>query len=118
MPELIDRQAALAEIEDTIKGSLQRPEDVYIDKGLMMTRTIIEKLPSVEAEPVRYGRWIPCSERLPDNKKPCAVVTENCGLGVSRMLGRNRMEWTLFGERVIYWMPIPEPPTEVKLDGR
>lgn len=65
MLELIDRQAALAEIDATIEGSLQRPEDVYIDKGLMMTRTIIEKLPSVEAEPVCHGQWINntfCSE--------------------------------------------------------
>lgn len=58
MKELIDRQVAIAEIDDTIAGSLQRPEDVYIDKGLMMTRTIICKMPTIEAEPVRHCRWI------------------------------------------------------------
>ena len=58
MLELIDRQMALAEIDDTIAGSLQRPEDVYIDKGLTMARTLIEKLPTIEAEPVRHGRWV------------------------------------------------------------
>lgn len=30
MQELIDRQVELAEIDATIEGSLQRPEDVYI----------------------------------------------------------------------------------------
>ena len=50
MPEPIDRLAALAEIDATIEGSLQRPEDVYIDKGLMMARTIIEKLPAIQTE--------------------------------------------------------------------
>ena len=50
MLEPIDRQAALAEIDATIEGSLQRPEDVYIDKGLMMARTIIEKLPAIQTE--------------------------------------------------------------------
>lgn len=58
MPEMIERQAAIAEIDATIEGSLQRPEDVYIDKGLMMARTIIDKLSAIEAEPVRHGRWI------------------------------------------------------------
>lgn len=65
MPELIDRQATITEIDATIEGSLQRPEDVYIDKGLMMARTIIDKMPTIEAEPVRHGRWINdtfCSE--------------------------------------------------------
>lgn len=58
MPEMIERQAAIAEIDATIEGSLQRPEDVYIDKGLMMARTIIDKMSTIEAEPVRHGRWI------------------------------------------------------------
>jgi len=58
MSELIDKQMALAEIDDTIAGSLNRPEDVYIDKGLMMARTIIEKLSSIEAVSVQHGRWI------------------------------------------------------------
>lgn len=58
MSEPIDRQVALAEIDDTIAGSLQRPEDVYIDKGLMMARTIIEKMPTIQTEQ-RCGKWIP-----------------------------------------------------------
>lgn len=58
MSEPIDRQAALAEIDDTIEGSLQRPEDVYIDKGLMMARAIIEKMPTIKTEQ-RRGKWIP-----------------------------------------------------------
>lgn len=55
---LIDRQAALAEIDATIEGSLDRPEDVYIDKGLMMARKIIEKLPTIKSDTTRHGRWI------------------------------------------------------------
>ncbi len=58
MSELIDRQMSLAEIDDTIAGSLNRSEDVYIDKGLMMARRLIEKMPSIEVVPVRHGRWI------------------------------------------------------------
>ena len=62
MPEPIDRLAALVEIDATIEGSLQRPEDVYIDKGLMMARTIIEKLPAIQTEH-RCGEWILCKDQ-------------------------------------------------------
>ena len=58
MSEQIDRQMALAEIDATIEGSLDRPEDVYIDKGLMMARKIIEKLPATKPEQM-CGKWIP-----------------------------------------------------------
>lgn len=58
MSEQIDRQMALAEIDDTIAGSLQRPEDVYIDKGLMMARKIVEKLPAIKPERM-CGKWVP-----------------------------------------------------------
>jgi hypothetical protein len=27
-------------------------------------------------------------------------------------MGRNKIEWTLFGEPVLYWMPLPEPPKD------
>ena len=58
MSEQIDRQMALAEIDATIEGSLDRPEDVYIDKGLMVARKIVEKLPEIKPERM-CGKWIP-----------------------------------------------------------
>lgn len=94
MDDLIDRDAVIGCLDSNAFSSYE---------NAVMTRHKIEDIPAV-------NRWIPCSDRLPGTKNPCAVVTENGGLGVSRMLGRNRMEWTLFGERVIYWMPLPEPP--------
>lgn len=74
MLEPIDRQAALAEIDDTIAGSLNRPEDVYIDKGLMMARTLIEKLPTIETE-VQHGEGCPYCEGRSYSKKPLTVIT-------------------------------------------
>lgn len=58
------------------------------------------------------NQWIRAKDRLPENAKLCAVVTEDNGHGVSRYMGRNRFEWTLFGKRVLYWMPLPELPKE------
>lgn len=31
--------------------------------------TEISRMPTIEAEPVKHGRWIPCSERLPENNQ-------------------------------------------------
>lgn len=60
----------------------------------------------------KSGGWISVKDRLPEDTEPCAVVTENNGLGVSRLMGRNELEWTLFGEPVLYWQPLPEPPKD------
>ena len=70
----------------------------------------IEALPAADLQPVSH--WISVEDRLPEDKEPCAVVTENNGLGVSRLMGRNESEWTLFGEPVLYWMALPEPPKD------
>lgn len=71
---------------------------------------LLDDEPSADVQPV--NQWISVNDRLPENAKPCAVVTEDNGLGVSRYMGRNRFEWTLFGELVLYWMPLPEPPKD------
>lgn len=60
----------------------------------------------------RLLKWISVHDSLPSDNKPYAVVTKNNGLGVSRLMGRNKLEWTLFGEPVLYWLPLPEPPKD------
>ena len=59
-------------------------------------------------------KWVSVDDSLPPDNKPCVVMTEKNGLGVSRLMGRNRIEWTLFGEPVLYWLPIPELPEAIK----
>ena len=70
--------------------------------------------PSRAADVQPVDRWISVDEALPPDNKACVVMTKNNGLGVSRLMGRNRVEWTLFGEPVLYWLPIPEPPETTK----
>jgi hypothetical protein len=74
---------------------------------------IIHRLPGVQPAP----KWISVHDSLPPDNKPCAVVTAVNGLGVSRLMGRNKIEWTLFGEPVLYWMPLPEPPKDGEPNG-
>ena len=59
-------------------------------------------------------KWVSVDEALPPDNKACVVMTKKNGLGVSRLMGRNRIEWTLFGEPVLCWLPIPEPPETTK----
>ena len=70
----------------------------------------VETLPSADVQSV--DRWISVDDSLPPDNIPCVVVTKNNGLGVSRLMGRNKLEWTLFGKPVLYWMPVPEPPKD------
>ncbi len=88
MQELIDKQVALSEIDATIEGSLQRPEDVYIDKGLMMARTIIKNLHSIKAEPVRNGRWIETTYHPVGDNMYCDCNCSNCNFEITREKGR------------------------------
>lgn len=97
MEELINRQATLAEIDANIAGSIQIPEDVYIDKGLKMARKIIEKMPSVEARPVQHAYWEPsdvgeyhctnCGAECDIDKFHKALLNLFCGKCGARMDG-------------------------------
>lgn len=72
-------------------------------------------IPAADVQPV--NQWISTNESLPSDNKPYVVVTAKNGLGVSRLMGRNKLEWTLFGEPVLYWLPIPEPPKDGDTNG-
>ena len=64
-------------------------------------------------------RWIPVTERLPEDRSNVLVVAYRCErLGVYMgWCAPERAEWSVhvgIGDRsdvaVVYWMPLPEPP--------
>ena len=73
----------------------------YCDDILEM----IESQPTIEQE----QRWIPCSERLPDNDEPVLISNSH---GVTKAWWNGRF-WSSIAVKkyktVTAWMPLPEP---------
>ena len=104
MSDLISRQAAI----DVVNGI-----DSYFTK-------YIKELPSAQPE----KRWIPCSERLPDDVEigeeyPTVVFCTSDGAvyvgGYEHYLGGKWWymdTWEDEAKGVIAWMPLPEPYKE------
>ena len=112
MTELISRQAALAEIDKNREALLQSgmtgAEHILVHYG----RRVIEELPT--AEPKR-GKWILCSERLPEVNERCLCTYEfSEGTCVDFGLYTKR-GWFVSG--VTAWMPLPEPYKTKRSEG-
>lgn len=102
--ELISRQMALDRIDKTRKELLALgmygAEHILVRYG----RRVIEELPT--AEPKR-GKWIPCSERLPEVNERC-LCTYEFSEGTCVDFGLyTKSGWFVSG--VTAWMPLPEP---------
>ena len=90
-------------------------QKAYTEGRIQAKDGLVSILDDINAADVQlFDRWISVDDSLPPDNKPCVVMTKNNGLGVSRLMGRNRIEWTLFGEPVLYWIPVPELPEVTK----
>lgn len=87
MPDLIDREAALQELQYCF---IRKPDpDNIISVTLALARKKISKIPAAEVEPVRHGRWIhdinnlygcsECLERETMSPKRLKPYCHNCG---------------------------------------
>ena len=65
------------------------------------------------------GKWIPCSERLPNHEGLVWVTVENpdgTRFADYDLFGLDDEKWTIFNftGKVVAWMPLPEPYKGVK----
>jgi hypothetical protein len=119
MDDLIYRKYLIEKFSDTGAPAVSEMGKGY-DLGIAAALRVVKNAPSV-------NRWIPCSERMPENGEEVLVWFEyfrygdyNCmyqtyGIGT---YSRRYDSWLIDHEtgwqklRVFAWMPLPEPPEE------
>lgn len=120
MADYISRKAAIEAFENADADVLEDYGDGACDWGFGMKniQNVLNSVPAADVEPVRHGRWIPCSERLPEAGK--RVLATDGGF-VGEMYINQRRQWqrydvvnheSLMALDILWWMPMPEPPEE------
>lgn len=101
MDDLISRRAAIDlfpddDLEYDTKGGYVAPH---------LARQMICELPSAQPE----SKWIPVSERLPDEGQKC-LVSDKGAIGIDTYIGHgNPYNWKWYVKDYEAWMPLPEP---------
>ena len=57
-------------------------------------------------------RWIPVSERLPEDRTRCATVSEDDDYGLGLYTKDFGWMFPCYMGKVSHWIPLPEPPKE------
>jgi hypothetical protein len=74
MPELIDRSKVLKYLTPRIKT--ETPYGEGYNKALEDSAALVALMPTIEAEPVRHGRWI--EETEPDENGNVTAMCNQC----------------------------------------
>ena len=86
---------------------------------------MVDEQPTIEER-----KWIPCSERLPENGRQVLVFARSVHFALAKYDemreadGKYKKQWVTFDawkpfytiKEVIAWMPLPEPYTERRTD--
>ena len=107
MGDLISRQAAIDAIHCDITVTGRQNAEV-VSKTIAAFVDRIKALPSAQPEP----RWIPCSERNPDETGVYLVTVASNDNKTNTVLFNYSKDygWTVGGcFTIVAWMPLPEP---------
>ena len=136
MADLIDRQAAIDALANAIP-SLTTPDgcgefdhEIQIaDEAFVDAMQTIHDMPSADVQPAQ--RWIPCSERLPeeDGQYLITVKYKHVNDSYEDVYAEHGDwfdgKWDMFCfehcgevEDIIAWMPLPEPYKDGEQDER
>lgn len=96
----------------------EEPESAHFMNGIKTAREIVENAPTV-------GGWISVKERMPEKRGRYLCWFGKNTLCVGADIATYLPEWHGFGiletdtvlQNVTHWMPLPEPPEGVSVDG-
>lgn len=107
MSDLISREKAMMEARPEYLNPNQKGHEEYNkawNDGVKAYWNGLKELPS-ESE------WIPCSERLPEERKVVLITNDKGNVRYGQFRGTHGMYWYWKGntlEEVIAWMELPE----------
>ena len=119
MADLIDRDALLKDmgLTDAVKYGNKDAEQQYHSYSTMMLYEIADAILDAPA----VNRWIPCSERLPENRERVLVCFRSGTVHIAVWYGDydEKGAWKVTSQfptklyrtgTISKWMPMPEPP--------
>ena len=119
MADLIDRDALLKDmgLTDAVKYGNKDAEQQYHSYSTMMLYEIADAIWDAPA----VNRWIPCSERLPENRERVLVCFRSGTVHIAVWYGDydEKGAWKVTSQfptklyrtdTIPKWMPMPEPP--------
>lgn len=102
MADLIDRDELRKDFCNMCEA--MQPEMIDCEKKGCMSMQIIDEQPAV-------NRWIPCSERLPEDGERVLIAHDSGAVYIAERDGKCWKEDSgKWYSEVSYWMPLPEPP--------
>ena len=112
--DLVDKKKLIRNIHQIldkhINASADYPAELFEIKHELLGSIDIEQSFFTQDS---VNRWIPCSERLPEEETYVIAVIDGCSREVfysdSSFIGSN---FYRNADEVTYWMPKPEPPKE------
>ena len=124
MDDLISRQAAMDMFQSLADDDWNKGVGTSWAEAYLEAAEMIWNLPAAHPD-IKIGKWIPCSERLPEDNvinpltQDFQKVICSCnfsGLKDVRTFSFGNGHFLLGGQimdkRVIAWMPLPEPYKE------
>lgn len=134
MPEYIKRDEAVKKILDAYEREFPTASGAFDEFVTRIIPNIIMGVESSDVAPVVHGRWIPCSERLPElpDGKWCERAVIVCAgdrvmpMVYARSIVRGkaveRWKWVWdqiydSPQAITHWMPLPGAPDEKVLEA-
>lgn len=120
---LIDADEMLSELKSITYEMEQNAVAVTIADMSSIMRNWVCRQPTVPA----YEQWVSVKDRLPEEQKEVLIyLPEYDSVEMASLFtipSMNLREWVqnedaYMLDEVSYWMPLPEPPKEVRDDGK